>query len=148
VVNKQRAFHELATIIAGENAFASKIKIRALKALAVYDALVRRIIPTHFFAFSPSSTRRRMASERPGSSSCFAAQRSTFARNASERRIARTGSFPVAGRPTLFFSITLFDVAMNKYYQNSEPRGSANFRPGSNPNQMRINRMAQATRVL
>jgi hypothetical protein len=26
VVNKERAFHELATIITGENAFASKIK--------------------------------------------------------------------------------------------------------------------------
>jgi hypothetical protein len=64
--DQQRAFHELATIIAGENAFASKIKVRALKAVAVYDALVRRIIPAHFFALSPSSTRRRIASDSLG----------------------------------------------------------------------------------
>jgi hypothetical protein len=41
-------------IIAGENAFASKIKIHVLKALEIDDALVRRIIPAHFFAFTSS----------------------------------------------------------------------------------------------
>ena len=49
--------------------------------------------------FSPSSTSRRMASERPGWSSCFAAHASTLAINSSDRRMVRTGSFPVAGRP-------------------------------------------------
>ncbi len=36
---------------------------------------------THFFAFSPSSTSRRMASERLGLSSCRMAQESTVAIN-------------------------------------------------------------------
>jgi hypothetical protein len=41
-----------------------------------------RLAPLHFFAFteSPNSTRRRMASERPGASSCFAAHLSTAPR--------------------------------------------------------------------
>jgi hypothetical protein len=63
VVNEQSAFHELAAVKAGENAFASKIKILGLKALTPYDALFRGPL-AHFFAFSPSSTRRRTASER------------------------------------------------------------------------------------
>jgi hypothetical protein len=54
MVDKQRAFHELATIVAGENAFASKIKIYGLKAFAVYDALFRWIIRIHFFNFGRS----------------------------------------------------------------------------------------------
>jgi hypothetical protein len=58
VVKKQRAFHELATIVPGENAFASKIEMYSLKTFAVYDALVRWIIRTHFLAFSPISTSR------------------------------------------------------------------------------------------
>ena len=33
-------------------------------------------------------------------------------------------------------------------YTKGEPEGSVNFRPGSNPNQMRINRMIQADSVL
>jgi hypothetical protein len=55
MVDKQRAFHELATIVAGENAFASKIKIYGLKAFAVYDALFRWIIRIHFFNFDRST---------------------------------------------------------------------------------------------
>jgi hypothetical protein len=97
----------------------------------------RENIARHFpFALSPNSTRRRIASERAGSSSWFAAQSSTLARNSSERRIARTGSRPVAGLPPLLgFGITTLDFAMLWYYQNSKPRGSANFRPGSTPEQ-------------
>jgi hypothetical protein len=49
--------HELAAIIAGEDALASKIEIHALKALAVYDALVRRITRVHFSAFDSISSR-------------------------------------------------------------------------------------------
>jgi hypothetical protein len=56
VVNKERAFHELATIIAGENAFAFKIKMRALETFAVDDALFRWIIRLHLFSFTPVST--------------------------------------------------------------------------------------------
>jgi hypothetical protein len=55
---------------------------------------------------------------------------------------------PVEGRPRRFFGISLIDFAMNLGYPKSKPRGSANFRPGSNPNQMRINRMIQADSVL
>jgi hypothetical protein len=47
VVDQQRAFHKLATVIAGENAFAPKLKMHALEAFAVYDALFRRISRTH-----------------------------------------------------------------------------------------------------
>ena len=64
VVNKQRAFHELATIIPGENASASEIEMCSLKTLAVYDALVRRIIRTHFFTFG-RSTRASLNSSGP-----------------------------------------------------------------------------------
>jgi hypothetical protein len=53
----------------------------------------------HFFAFSPSSTRRRMASERVGSSACRDAQASTVVINSSERRIVRAGSTPVGFLP-------------------------------------------------
>jgi hypothetical protein len=64
---------------------------------------------SQFFAFSPSSTRRRMASERPGSSSCFAAHLSTVSRNSFDSRIAVTGSWPVAGRPGRFRTTFLVD---------------------------------------
>jgi hypothetical protein len=54
-VNEERAFHELATIIAGENAFAFKIKMRALETFSVDDALFRWIIRLHLFSFTPVS---------------------------------------------------------------------------------------------
>jgi hypothetical protein len=57
-----------------------------------------------------------MASERPGSPSCCAAQASTFAINSSERRIARTGSFPVAGRPRLLSMTFFVDVPIIESY--------------------------------
>jgi hypothetical protein len=44
------------------------------------------------FAFSPSSTRRRMASDRLGLSICFAAQASTLFRSSGDSRMAVTGS--------------------------------------------------------
>jgi hypothetical protein len=61
MVDKQHAFHELATIVAGENAFASKIKIYGLKAFAVYDALFRWIIRIHFFNFDRSTRSSRIS---------------------------------------------------------------------------------------
>jgi hypothetical protein len=45
----------------------------------------------HFFALSPISTRRRMASERVGLSLCFAAHLSTVSRNSSVARSAIVG---------------------------------------------------------
>jgi hypothetical protein len=45
----------------------------------------------YFFALSPSSTRRRMASERPGPSSCLAAQASTAAEVSGGSLTALTG---------------------------------------------------------
>jgi hypothetical protein len=69
----------------------------------------------HFpFAFSPSSTSRRMASERVGTFSWLAAQASSVAINSSESRNVREGSAPVAGRPAprrfppIFFRIAFF----------------------------------------
>jgi hypothetical protein len=106
---------------------------RALIARAVIDN-GRAIKTPYRFAFSPISTRRRMASERPGESSCLAAHLSTAVRNSSDSLIAVTGSRPVAGRPPLFgFGTTDLDLAMFWYYHKSKPRGSVNFRPGSNP---------------
>ena len=65
-----------------------------------------------------------MASERPGSSLCFDDQASTFDKNSSESRIARTGSRPVAGRPPLLgFGNTVLDFGMFWYYHIGEPRG-------------------------
>jgi hypothetical protein len=57
VVNQQRAFDELATIKAPEKAFASKIKILGLKALAPNYTFFRKPL-AHFFGLSPSSTNR------------------------------------------------------------------------------------------
>jgi hypothetical protein len=59
---------------------------------------------------SPSSTSRRMASERSGLSVCLAAQASTFSRNSDESRIAVTGSRPVAGLPLFFRTTFLRDA--------------------------------------
>jgi hypothetical protein len=73
------------------------------------------VTQSHFFTLSPSSTRRRMASERLGSSSCLSAHVSTAARRGGGNLNAVIGSFPVAGRPRLFLGITLFDFAINRY---------------------------------
>jgi hypothetical protein len=52
------------------------------------------------------------------------------AKDSSETRAEIAGLFPVAGRP-LFLStdIALFIIVV---YTKSKPRGSVNFRPGSN----------------
>ncbi len=60
-------------------------------------------------AASTCSIIRRIAIERGGLSSWRAAQASMAARNSGERRIAVTGSCPVAGRP-LFFRTTAIDL--------------------------------------
>ena len=65
--------------------------------------------PFHFFAFSPSSTSRRMASERE--MSLEAAQASTSLNKGS--RTVTAGSRPVAGLPTFFFWCTLIDLLIN-----------------------------------
>jgi hypothetical protein len=73
----------------------------------------------HFFAFSPSSTSRRIASERLGPSGCREAQASTLAMNWSESLNVRVGSVPVAGRPApVRFPPALLCVAffMGWYY--------------------------------
>ena len=59
---------------------------------------------------SPSSTSRRMASERSGLSVCLAAQASTFSRNSDESQIAVTRSRPVAGLPLFFRTTFLRDA--------------------------------------
>jgi hypothetical protein len=66
------------------------------------------------FAFRPSSTRRRMASERPGPSSWLAAQASTAAEISGDNLTALTGYTPpfFFGRPIafLFTEIDFFIV--------------------------------------
>jgi hypothetical protein len=66
------------------------------------------IAPSRYFPFlSPSSTSRRMASERV-SDPCFSAQASISAVKSVGNRTAETGSRPVAGRPR-FFWFTFID---------------------------------------
>ena len=58
---------------------------------------------------SANSTRRRIATDRGGASSCLAAQASIDARRAGESRMAVTGSCPVAGLPLFLFCNTVID---------------------------------------
>ena len=63
----------------------------------------------HFdLALSANSTSWRIASEREGLSGCCFAQVSIADLSAGERRIADTGSLPVAGRPLFLFGSTFF----------------------------------------
>jgi hypothetical protein len=66
---------------------------------------------SHFFALSPISTRRRMASERVVS--FCAAHASTVATVASGIRDDTMTPRPVAGRPRPFFWSTFIDFFMN-----------------------------------
>jgi hypothetical protein len=88
------------------------------------------------FALSPSSTRRRMASERPGPSDCFEAQSSTATEISGGSLTALTGCTPpfFFGRPMAFL-FTEIDFFILSVYRKDKPRGSVNFRPGSNPSQ-------------
>src|SRR5258706_16318260 len=73
-------------------------------------------------AFSPSSTRRRMASARVGTS-FFEAHLSTPASTFSGIRAVTAGSRPVAGRPRPLFLIFDIDGFMFYEYQKNKPRG-------------------------
>jgi hypothetical protein len=90
-----------------------------------FDAAFRLRRCTGGASPSPTSTRRRMASERD-ETSFRAAHLSIVAIRSGESRIAETGSRPVAGRPR-FLGRARIGLAINWYYQNSGPRGSANF---------------------
>jgi hypothetical protein len=74
-----------------------------------------------------------MASERGGLSFCLAAQATIPAMTSDGNRVETDGSCPVAGRPLDFLCA---DIAFFIIYEytNCKPRGSDNFRPGSNPN--------------
>jgi hypothetical protein len=74
--------------------------------LRIVAGRLARLFHSDFVARA-SSTRRRIASERDGLSGCSLAQASIFALRGEERRIADTGSRPVAGRPR-FFGTTFF----------------------------------------
>jgi hypothetical protein len=103
----------------------------------------------HFaLAFNPSSTSRRMASERLGSSCCRAAQPSIASVNAGESRSAVTGSLPVAGRPRFFFGITLFDFPIFLYNLKSSQGEAATSAPALTQVTKDANPMTQADRVL
>ena len=82
----------------------------------------------------PNSTSRRMASEREGVSFNLAAQASTRTLRSSGRRIAVTGSRPVAGRPRFFFRIArtrfgIFRIATNRDCKNCVRARPAGYRP-------------------
>jgi hypothetical protein len=93
-----------------------------------FDAAFRLRRCTGGASPSPTSTRRRMASERE-ETSFRAAHLSIVAIRSGESLIAETGSRPVAGRPRFFFGRDRIELAMNWYYQNNGPRGSADFSP-------------------
>jgi hypothetical protein len=82
----------------------------------------------HLFAFSPISTRRRMASERL--SSRASPHASTSAVISAGRRTALTGfthqDFRGRPRDFMFTEIGFFIFLV---YRKCEPRGSGNFRP-------------------
>jgi hypothetical protein len=61
------------------------------------------------FTVKPSSTRRRVASERVGLSGWFSAHLTMDARNTGAARNPIMGSRPVAGRPR-FFGLAVFDI--------------------------------------
>jgi hypothetical protein len=63
----------------------------------------------HFFALSPSSTRRRMASERDAAS-CLSDQACMSSINGAGSRMPTNGSRPVAGLP--LFGFTAIDFFM------------------------------------
>ena len=81
------------------------------------------------FAARASSTRRRIAAEREGLSSCCLAQLSICDLRTGDNRTAVTGSWPVAGRPR-FFRITGIDFTINLYYvKASRWKVAASHRP-------------------
>src|SRR5450631_1415390 len=91
-----------------------------------------------------------MASGRDGCGFCFAIQASSGRRKSScPRTIMPTPCPVVLGRPRVsFFGISGIDLAIYSRYHKCKPRGSVNFRPGSNPNHEGINPMIQADSVL
>ena len=88
-----------------EAARAKGILAVEMEAAALYafarTARVRLLFQDFGFALSPSSTRRRTASDRVGLSSCFSAHLTIAARVAGSARIPALGVTPVAGRPGL-----------------------------------------------
>ena len=84
--------------------------------------------------FSPISTSRRMATERPGLSSCAAAQASIMATISSDQRVPICRPRPVAGRPRRFLVPFFLALFIEIWYQKIEPDGSCNFQAGSNLN--------------
>src|SRR5215469_6480359 len=67
-----------------------------------------RLLCRFDLALSANSTSWRIASEREGLSGCCFAQVSIADLSVGERRIADTGSLPVAGRPRFLFGSTFF----------------------------------------
>jgi len=57
------------------------------------------------FTFNPSSTSRRIASEREGLSGCFSAQRPIASRIEGSARKPISGVMPVRGRPMMTFCL-------------------------------------------
>src|SRR5258707_1283480 len=80
---------------------------------------------------NPSSTRRRMACEREAALLRTAHPSIAFVSSV-DKRIAETGSCPVAGRPLFFRFMDLADFMTYSYYENASlarPRGAACNRP-------------------
>jgi hypothetical protein len=122
-------------------AFSSLSAVRTVKLSIAFDARSARAARCRsegadlVFTVRPSSTSRRMASERDGLSSCLVAHWSTATPASGDKRTAVTGWTPpfFFGRPRdfLFTEIDFFIISV---YRKDKPRGSANFRPGYNPN--------------
>jgi hypothetical protein len=92
--------------------------------VAVIFGRPRAIPSDHFpFAFSPSSTSRRMASGREATS-CFSRQSSIADSSGSCQRMPICVPLPVVGgRPRFFFGVPLIDLFINTGYHKTKPRG-------------------------
>jgi hypothetical protein len=99
------------------------VSLLALSLETGIDFAVRRFDGA--LAFSPISTRRRIASERV--TALLVAHASMPATMDGGSRAETSGSLPVAGRP-LFFGCTVIDLGMKWVYPKSKPEGSGSFR--------------------
>jgi hypothetical protein len=82
------------------------------------------------FPFSPSSTRRRMASGRETTSSCFSRQSSIADSSVSCQRMPICVPLPVVGgRPRFFFGVPLIALFINTGYHKSRPRRRSQLPP-------------------
>ena len=98
----------------------------------------------HFFAFSPISTSRRVASERVGRSAWCSAHFTIAARSTGDARKPIMGSRPVAGLPRLF-GLAFIDIS-EYWFSLKASRGEADTSAPALTQATEVKSMAQADR--